>query len=224
MDDSPVFSVDQARSTEAPPALATALRHATHDLHRDAERSGVVAQMLRGTITRGQYAGLLRNLLPAYQQIEHGLEQHCDHPHLRAMALPAVYRAAALQSDLAALAGPDWAARLPLLQAGRAYADRIAHATATAPALLIAHGYVRYLGDLNGGQMLQRRLATALGLDDTALAFYRFEAITDLAAFRRAYRDAIDAIRLDTDATAAVLAEAQAAFQANIAVSVALAA
>lgn len=178
--------------------------------------------MLRGTITRGQYAGLLRNLLPAYQRIEQGLERHCDHPCLRALARPAVYRAAALQSDLAMLAGPDWAGTLPLMDAGRAYAERITHATEDAPALLVAHAYVRYLGDLNGGQVFQRRLAATLGLDDTALAFYRFEAIADLAAFRRAYREAIDAVCLDADATAAVLAEAQAAFRANIALSVAL--
>lgn len=40
--------------------------------------------------------------------------------------------------------------------------------------LLLAHAYVRYLGDLNGGQTLKLRVAKAYGLDPAALDGLRF--------------------------------------------------
>lgn len=40
--------------------------------------------------------------------------------------------------------------------------------------LLLAHAYVRYLGDLNGGQTLKARVAKAYGLDAAALDGLRF--------------------------------------------------
>lgn len=40
--------------------------------------------------------------------------------------------------------------------------------------LLLAHAYVRYLGDLNGGQTLKARVAKAYGLDPAALDGLRF--------------------------------------------------
>ena len=46
----------------------------------------------------------------------------------------------------------------------------LAHAQ---PERLVAHAYVRYLGDLNGGRVLQRRVAGALQRPD-ATSFYDF--------------------------------------------------
>ncbi len=228
MNDTPVCPPDQARSLDPlinsrktpTQGLADRLKSVTQGLHRDAERAGAVARLLRGTITRSAYVSLLRNILPAYQQIEHGLIRHRNHELLHRLAIPALYRTAAIEADLTALVGPNWSDTIALLPAGAAYAALVDHATTTAPALLIAHAYVRYLGDLNGGQMLQRRLATTLGLDHTSLAFYQFDDIPDLAAFRETYRTIIDTITPDDETTTAILAEAQAAFEANIAVSI----
>lgn len=44
--------------------------------------------------------------------------------------------------------------------------------------LLLAHAYVRYMGDLNGGQQIKERVAQAYQLEagsDDGLRFYRFE-------------------------------------------------
>lgn len=40
--------------------------------------------------------------------------------------------------------------------------------------LLLAHAYVRYLGDLNGGQTIKNSVAKAYGLDTSALDGLRF--------------------------------------------------
>ncbi|MDX5931764.1 biliverdin-producing heme oxygenase [Acidiphilium acidophilum] len=133
--------------------LAGRLRQATWDLHREAERSGVVALMLSGGMGREAYGLFLRNLLAVYEALESGLDSARDHAAVGALAREELYRGAALRADLAALGGADWAARWPVLPEGRDYAARIAAVAACDPLRLLAHAYVRYLGDLNGGRL-----------------------------------------------------------------------
>ena len=204
--------------------LAETLRERTQALHLEAERSGIIREILRGQASRYGYALLLRNLLPAYLRLEDGLERARAAPAVAMVAQPQVYRAAALASDLTALSGPDWERELPLLPAGQRYADRVAAAAAQGDGTrLIAHAYARYLGDLNGGQIVLRLVARSLGLEAPALRFYEFPGIADLDAFKRAYRETLDAAGLAAAGTVQrVVAEARAAFRHNIAVSMAV--
>ena len=55
--------------------LANTLRERTQALHTRAERSGIINDVLRGKASRYGYALFLRNLLPAYRQMEAGLER-----------------------------------------------------------------------------------------------------------------------------------------------------
>jgi heme oxygenase len=172
-------------------SLSDMLREATHTLHVEAERSGVIGQLLRGGGTLEAYALLLRNLSPAYRAMEDGLVRHADSPALRAVARTELFRTAALESDVERIAGARWQESLPLLPAGKCYAERVSTA-ANGSGRLVAHAYLRYLGDLSGGQIMKRLLARSLGLGADALAFYDFPAIADLSAFKSEYRKAID--------------------------------
>jgi heme oxygenase len=168
------------------------MRDRTHSLHGQAERSGFVSDMLRGKATRRGYALFLRNLLPAYEQLEAGLERQRDQPVVRELARGEVYRAKAITADLDSLCGPGWRDEVPILPAGRRYADSIAASADGAGEGLVGHAYVRYLGDLNGGQVLSRLLAKSLDLPPETLSFYEFSQIQDLAPFRLFYREAMD--------------------------------
>ncbi len=147
-------------------AFLAALRDATHSLHTEAEKSGFVHDLLKGRATRAGYTLWLRNLQPAYEALERGLEALRDRPAFGSLAVPAVYRTAALESDLAALCGASWRASASTLAEGDAYARRIA-SIASDPARLAAHAYVRYLGDLNGGQVVGRIVARSLEIERT---------------------------------------------------------
>lgn len=61
----------------------------------------------------------------------------------------------------------------------KAYESRICALSESDDAtLLLAHAYVRYLGDLSGGQTIQRRIARAYNLDvaiGKGIKFYNFE-------------------------------------------------
>lgn len=199
--------------------LAARLQERTATLHREAERSGFIRTMLQGRASRSGYALFLLNLLPAYRALECGLEKQRFDQRFALFARPELYRTPALERDLAALLGEvvGWPAVLP---EGGNYASRIDHATGPR---LLAHAYVRYLGDLSGGQILARLLARSPGIEPGALNFYDFPAISDLKGFGQDYRAAIDSAALTFDEAEEVLDEACIAFEHNIKLSEALA-
>lgn len=210
---------------DAPPdphggsGLADLLRAHTRALHVQAERSGIVRDLLKGQVDRFRYAVYLRNILPAYREMEAGLERNRTVRGLELIACRALYRAPALEADLRNLQGDAWERALPLLPAGERYRRRVAEVAAMSPPRLIAHAYVRYLGDLNGGTILRALVARALGLEHAVLAFYDFPLLDDLGAARRAYRAAFDRAGEALGDPAPIAAEAAIAFHLNIDVS-----
>jgi heme oxygenase len=212
-----------SESRSPDPGLAILLRTHTRGLHTRAERSGIVAKILRGEAHRLAYALLLRNLLPVYRELETGLQRNRRCEGVRRVLEPALFRSVALESDVQAISGPSWADKLPLLTEGEAYARRVAASAERGGGGLIAHAYVRYLGDLNGGRVLQGLLSRHLGLDDSELSFYRFDGIADPASFSLGYRQALDQAGAELRNHAAIAQEAATAFRLNIALSEAVA-
>jgi heme oxygenase (biliverdin-producing, ferredoxin) len=211
--------VDVASHTAPQASLVELLRENTRALHTRAERSGIINDILHGQASRYGYALFLRNLLPAYQQLEAGLRANRHSAPASAAAREELYRTAFLEADLVQLAGARWERALPFLPAGEEYARRIAAAARGDGSGLIAHAYTRYLGDLSGGQILKRLLARAPGLGAEELTFYDFPEIDDTQRFKESYRRALNNVAASITDLAAVLAEAAAAFELNIAVS-----
>lgn len=195
------------------------MRDRTRALHTQAERTGVVAALLRGQATREAYALYLRTLLPAYQALEAVLESGST-ALLSGLAHPALFRTRAITADLDALAGANWQQRLPLLDSGRRYAARIESAACGDGSRLIAHCYTRYLGDLNGGQVIGRRLMALFGGDGWTPAFQAFPGIADPARFAEAFRQELNATRARIVDPSSVVDEAEVAFRLNVALSI----
>jgi heme oxygenase len=157
------------------PSLPEALRAATLELHRRAERAGVMGELLRGRLARERYVALLRNLHGLYSALE-----------ARELPVASLGRTEALAEDLAALHGAGWAQAHRLCEAAGEYVTRLA--TADAPALA-AHTYVRYLGDVHGGQILAPLVRRLYGLQDRpGTSFYHFGPEALLARQRTTLR------------------------------------
>ena len=182
-------------------SLSARLRQATGALHREVESTALIAQLLRGKLDRGDYCALLRNLHPVYEALEARLS---DTQLPDGIADPRLARLAVLEADLQVLHGADWAS-LPVSDAALAYQARLLELD---EARLIAHAYVRYLGDLAGGQMLGRIVEKAYG---AGAEFYRFPepGATELAA---RFRSALDALELPEATLRAIVDEARAGF------------
>lgn len=194
--------------------LADRLRQATRTLHTEVERAGLMRTLLRGELPLAGYAALLRSLHAIYAPLEEGLARHAAHPQLAPLWQPALARAATLAGDLERLAGPAWAAQLAPAPAALAYAERLRHLDAAEPALLAAHAYVRYLGDLSGGQMLARVVARSLGAAaEGAVAFYDFGGAAQVARLGAALRGGLDRIARSETQAQALVDEACAAFE-----------
>lgn len=193
-------------------SLADELRAQTRQLHREAERAGVMRALLRGEIDRATYCALLRNLYPIYTALEDGLARHEAHPALSQVRLTGLERAPFLAADLVTLHGVGWR-DLVVLPAAQQYATRLRELDRSEPLRLVAHAYVRYLGDLSGGQMLRRVVVQSLALDPVSgTRFYDFgppAAVTNLA---RRFRAGLDKMGLDRDGATPIVAEAQFAF------------
>jgi heme oxygenase len=193
--------------------LAGLLRTRTARLHDEAERSGTIADLLRGRAERFGYALLQRNLVPVYEALEAGLERHRGTPGVRRVAQAALYRTSALRDDLGRLGGRSWR-RLPRLPAGIRYAARVRACADDEPHALIGHAYVRHLGDLSGGRILGRLVERRFGL--AALDFHRFPGIDDPDLFRSHYRASLDHAGREVADLDPVVAAAREAFQLNI--------
>ncbi len=83
----------------------------------------------------------------------------------------------------------------------------------------MAHAYVRYFGDLSGGQVLKKLLGRSMQLRPEALSFYDFPDIADHRSFKNEMRAALDDAADVISDQEGLLGEAVLAFEHNIAVS-----
>jgi heme oxygenase len=100
----------------------------------------------------------------------------------------------------------------------RGYVTRLESLDRDRPALLAAHAYVRYLGDLSGGQMLDRVVRGALGLSgEDGARFFAFGDGARVATAKQSLREALDTLPLGADDADAVVDEAGRAFERHLA-------
>ena len=194
--------------------LAHRLKTETRALHTAAERSRFMGVLLRGQMQRSAYLALLHNLHAIYAALEPALVHHAAHPALAPVFAPALFRTNALEHDLHALDQADAPRAAALQPATLAYVSRVHEIDAAEPELLLAHAYVRYLGDLSGGQMLRRIVAQGRSFDGSgAVAFYEFGDAAETHALTQAFRAGLGSIDVAKASEDAIVEEARSAFE-----------
>ena len=195
-------------------SLAERLRDETRNLHTEVERGIFMRALLRGQLSRAAYCMLLRNLQAIYAALEVALVSQAANPLVAPVFFRALFRSVALHHDLDALHGPGWELALALQPASRLYVERLQRVHQTCPALLVAHAYVRYLGDLSGGQLIKRKVADSLQLaPGVGTAFYDFGDPDQIRRLTRAFRAGLDNTTCDEAQLALIVVEAQRAFE-----------
>ena len=197
--------------------LATKLREGTKKSHSMAENTGFIACFLKGTVEKNSYRKLVSNFYYVYSAMEEEIDRHRNHPVISKIYYPELNRKATLEQDLAFYYGTNWRDQIAPSPAAAEYVARIREVSNTAPELLVAHAYTRYIGDLSGGQILKGIAVRAMGLaEGEGTSFYEFNTIPDEKAFKAEYRQAMDSIPVD-DATAdRIVDEANATFGLNM--------
>jgi heme oxygenase len=203
------------------PGLSATLRSETRELHVQAERAGAMGALLRGQLSLNGYAEMVAALLEIYDALERGLERNAAHPAIAALRHPGLARRGALASDLAVLTRLGVAPTV-VAEPAHAYAAHLTQLAEREPLRLVAHAWLRYLGDLNGGRILERIVREKIGVPDGAMSFYRFPALSDPAAAAVSWRLALDAIPLDAESVQMLVDEASDGFRRHIALFEAL--
>jgi heme oxygenase (biliverdin-producing, ferredoxin) len=198
--------------------FAARLRRATMAEHREAETRTFISRLMSGDVPRAGFAALTAQYLVIYRELESAASRLRTDPIAGPFADPVLDRVPALIADLSHLSGPGWSGEVEPVAATARYAARLREHCHTSPAHFIAHHYVRYLGDLSGGQLVARRVAETYGLAGDGLAFYRFDGIADPKAYKAAYRERLSALPFPEEELAVLVSEAQLAFGLNAAI------
>lgn len=197
--------------------LASKLREGTKKSHTMAENVGFIKCFLKGTVEKSSYRKLVSDLYFVYSAMEEEMDRLKDHPIVSRIYFPELHRKQSLEQDLAYYYGSGWQTQVKPSAPAQEYVERIHEVGQTAPELLVAHSYTRYLGDLSGGQILRGIAERGMNLSEgEGTAFYTFSQITDEKAFKANYRQAMNELPVDEAGCDRIVDEANDAFHLNM--------
>ena len=179
--------------------------------HHQAEGMVFSRALLNGQATPLQLVALLRALAPAYAAIEKAAPAIAAGLGESSIPWSTLARSAVLQQDVAALSSLP---ATPASPAARDWLDQLEHLSQHAPHRLLAHVYVRYGGDLSGGQQLAEQangILTAHNL--SAVRFWSFER--DIAVLKQSLHNGFEQLQLNAEHENELLEEAEQAFAAT---------
>lgn len=199
--------------------LAQRLREGTKQSHTASENTAFMKCFLKGIMERKPFAELTADLYFVYSTLEAEIYRHREHPVVGKIYFPELERKQKLEEDLAFYFGENWQEKISASPAGKVYVDRVKEISKTQPERLIAHAYVRYMGDLSGGQSLRNIARSAMDLPpDQGTGLHEFDAMPTVEAkreFKGKYRDALNSISVDEETVSAIVEEANYVFQLN---------
>lgn len=176
--------------------------------HHQAEGMSFSRSLLSGAASPLQLAALIRALQPAYALLEQQAPTLAEQLGASCIPWSQLSRQDALASDVANLAELP---ATPHSAAAAAWLERLSELAQQAPHRLLAHVYVRYGGDLSGGQQLAEQanqILQAAGLPP--LRFWSFEQ--PIPELKAALHDGFEALRLSESEEQELLEESEAAF------------
>jgi len=124
------------------------LKDATWDKHREIEKLPLIAVMFDGKFTQEMYLHYLYELKHIYKHIEeHSTKHHITED------MPDLNRYPSICKDIDELGGYS---DRPLMPATVEYISHLENLSNTNPKMLMAHIYVRHMGDLFGGKLMAK--------------------------------------------------------------------
>lgn len=191
------------------------LRKETQREHSEAESEKFIVDLMAGRLDRHAYIALLEQYAVLYPALETAVQAAPSDSTVAFFDHPGLARTQAINNDLDYLLGED---RQPpvALEATRFLAEHFQ--SEASPEQLLAHHYLRYLGDLSGGLAIGKLVKRHYSIEDEALSMWRFPGINKPKLFKDDYRAKLDAVTLSREQQEAVIAEADLGFRLNKAI------
>ncbi|WP_222710478.1 heme oxygenase (biliverdin-producing) [Quadrisphaera setariae] len=206
--------MDDDAGRSADEGFAARLRRETAEAHGAAERSPFMEELLSGSLGPAALTTFLAQVHHLYAVLEPAVDAARDDVVVAPFADDRLRRLPAVSADLRAHAGEGWREHLVPLPAAERYAERLRQ-VATWPAGLVTHHYLRYLGDLSGGQVVRRLLARAYGWPEAELRSWDFPGVPSPKRYRDHYRSLLDAAPWDEAERGRVVEEARRGYRLN---------
>ena len=162
--------------------LSQLVREASKDVHLAAERSPFMVALMQGDLPSEAYFDYIGQLAPIYETIEkwNGTLPFFDRR---------LDRFERIIADL------EYVGTRVVCDETIEYVKYIKKIIkAKDEVRLTAHHYVRYLGDLSGGQAIGALVARNLSIPPNFLSFYDFEDIGDRVRYKETYRTNLDTV------------------------------
>jgi heme oxygenase len=205
-----------ATTDDTTETFSAAIRAASWSAHGDAEQAPYLTALTSGELDLRGYGAMVAQHHYAYEVLEAAADAMRDDPIAGPFVDDALTRGPALVADLVAIFGPNWADEIAPSAATQAYCDRLREVCFTWAGGFVAHHYVRYLGDLSGGQYIRSSIERTYGIDaHSGTAFYEFADIADPTVFKDAYRARIDAAPWDAEERSRIVAEILLGYRHN---------
>lgn len=195
-------------------SLSVRLRNETKAIHSKTENVSFIQKLFKAEFTSEEYYRYLTCLKAVYQTLEQTLLKNKNHSYVELIYFEQLFRTESLDRDLKVWSKSASDLNASQLKAVHDYTAHLNKISEVAPHLLVSHAYVRYLGDLSGGQILKKILSRQLNKAE-GLNFYTFD-IEDSQKMKELYRSRLDQIgNLSEPKSCEILKEAQLAFQFN---------
>jgi heme oxygenase (biliverdin-producing, ferredoxin) len=201
------FTVNMGQSQQ--PTLTERLKERTKGLHAAVENTTLMKDVLEGNVTKEEYSAYVAALHVIYRDLEEQLEVWSHVPCLQSFVtenFKVLFRKTALSKDLLSLGAES----LIPVEGAVNYGNRLKEIARTRPHALIAHIYVRYLGDLFGGRMIKKRIEQ---MWPDAVALYHY---THLEGLVKSFKENLDRICLQENEIQEILEEADWAFAQHV--------
>ena len=209
------------RPTSGADAFSSMLRSATSVIHKEAEQRPFMQAFFAGRLPRDAYIAWLARQWHLYRALETRLDAIPDGSPEHGLVPTELYRTARIEADLDHLLGAPWRDEDHLSPATKTYVERI-ETNAAFPAGVVAHAWLRYMGNVGGRDVLRRLVAASIGAPDgdtRGLAFTDYAAIGEIRPFFASFHARLDALPLSNDEKRRAVDEAEAGFRHNIALT-----
>lgn len=183
--------------------LSAMVREASKDVHQSAENSPFMVALLKGELSTDAYCDYLAQLAPIYETLESWLDTKLPLFDRR------LDRYERIISDIDSMCGV------------RVVSDETIKYTKHLKNIIkkkdevrfLAHHYVRYLGDLSGGQAVAKLVMRNMSIPPNFLSFYEFDQINDKVRYKETYREQLDSLELTEEQTQSFISEVMIAFE-----------
>lgn len=195
--------VHDSGAVETIKTLSARLREGTHGKHAEVSHSPFSKKLSEGSVTEGEYKKYLAFLDLLYPQLEFQLNEWKHVSYIEPFtneAFAVLFRSKALEHDMQHFHAKE----IDPGTAAKEYGMRLAEIALHKTHLLIAHVYMRYLGDLFGGRAIYENIKHRW---PEGMAFYQYPHLENPKAFIGTFKEILDSLKLDEAEQGEILEE-----------------